>query len=177
MDATLAIDLSSTFHTTRAALPMMKARSWARIVNIASAHALVASPYKAAYVAAKHGLLRLTKVIALEVAEQGITCNAICPGYVQTPLVQGQIEDTARARGISKEAVMRDVLLAAQPTKRVRAARTGDRLRGLPRRRCGRLDHRLRAAHRRWLDGAVSRASQTARSTNQRAPPRIDYLK
>jgi 3-hydroxybutyrate dehydrogenase len=116
-DAIIAIDLSSAFHTTRAVLPVMKAKRWGRIINIASAHGLVASPFKSAYVAAKHGVVGLTKVIALEVAEQGITCNAICPGYVQTPLVEGQIEDTAKARGISREAVMRDVLLAAQPTK------------------------------------------------------------
>jgi 3-hydroxybutyrate dehydrogenase len=116
-DAIIAIDLSSAFHTTHAALPAMKAKRWGRIINIASAHGLVASPFKSAYVAAKHGVVGLTKVIALEVAEQGITCNAICPGYVQTPLVEGQVEDTAKARGISREAVMRDVLLAAQPSK------------------------------------------------------------
>lgn len=117
-DAIIAIDLSSAFHTTRAALPIMRASGWGRIINIASAHGLVASPYKSAYVAAKHGIVGLTKVIALEVAQLGITCNAICPGYVQTPLVEGQIADTAKARGISKEEVVRDVLLAAQPTKR-----------------------------------------------------------
>ncbi|MDN5870821.1 MAG: 3-hydroxybutyrate dehydrogenase, partial [Nitrococcus sp.] len=116
-DAIIAINLSSAFHTTRAALPKMKANGWGRIINIASAHALVASPYKSAYVAAKHGMVGLTKTVALEVAEAGITCNAICPGYVQTPLVEGQIADTAKARGISREAVLRDVLLAAQPTK------------------------------------------------------------
>jgi 3-hydroxybutyrate dehydrogenase len=116
-DAIIAIDLSSAFHTTHAALPAMKAKRWGRIINIASAHGLVASPFKSAYVAAKHGVVGLTKVIALEVAEQGITCNAICPGYVQTPLVEGQVEDTAKARGISRKAVMRDVLLAAQPSK------------------------------------------------------------
>ncbi len=116
-DAILAINLSSSFHTTRAALPGMKAKHWGRIINIASAHGLVASPYKAAYVAAKHGLVGFTKVVTLEVAQQGITCNAICPGYVQTPLVEGQIDDTARARGIEREAVIRDVLLMAQPTK------------------------------------------------------------
>jgi 3-hydroxybutyrate dehydrogenase len=116
-DAIIAIDLSSAFHTTHAALPVMKAKRWGRIINIASAHGLVASPFKSAYVAAKHGVVGLTKVIALEVAEQGITCNAICPGYVQTPLVEGQVEDTAKARGISREAVMRDVLLTAQPNK------------------------------------------------------------
>jgi 3-hydroxybutyrate dehydrogenase len=116
-DAIIAINLSSAFHTTRAALPGMKRKGWGRIVNIASAHALVASPYKAAYVSAKHGIAGFTKTVALEVAQQGITANAICPGYVLTPLVQNQIPDTARARGISEEAVVRDVILAAQPTK------------------------------------------------------------
>ncbi len=117
-DAILAINLSAAFHTVRAALPAMKKTGWGRIVNIASAHALVASPFKSAYVTAKHGLAGFTKTVALEVAEQGITCNAICPGYVLTPLVEKQIPDTARARGITKEAVVRDVLLAAQPTKK-----------------------------------------------------------
>jgi len=117
-DAILAINLSSSFHTVRAALPAMKARRWGRIVNIASAHALVASPFKSAYVAAKHGIAGFTKTVALEVAEQGITVNAVCPGYVLTPLVEKQIPDTAKARGISEEAVKRDVLLAAQPTKK-----------------------------------------------------------
>jgi 3-hydroxybutyrate dehydrogenase len=117
-DAIIAINLSSSFHTVRAALPAMKARRWGRIVNIASAHALVASPFKSAYVAAKHGIAGFTKTVALEVAEQGITVNAICPGYVLTPLVEKQIPDTAKARGITEEAVKRDVLLAAQPTKK-----------------------------------------------------------
>jgi 3-hydroxybutyrate dehydrogenase len=117
-DAIIAINLSSSFHTVRAALPAMKAKGWGRIVNIASAHALVASPFKSAYVAAKHGIAGFTKTVALEVAERGITVNAICPGYVLTPLVEKQIPDTAKARGISEEAVKRDVLLAAQPTKR-----------------------------------------------------------
>jgi 3-hydroxybutyrate dehydrogenase len=117
-DAILAINLSAAFHTARVALPAMKKKGWGRIVNIASAHALVASPFKAAYVAAKHGIAGFTKTVALEVAEQGITCNALCPGYVLTPLVEKQIPDTARARGISREAVIRDVLLAAQPTKK-----------------------------------------------------------
>jgi 3-hydroxybutyrate dehydrogenase len=96
----------------------MKKKGWGRVINIASAHALVASPYKSAYVAAKHGIAGLTKTVALEVAEQGITVNAICPGYVWTPLVQKQIPDTAKARGITEEQVIKDVLLAAQPTKK-----------------------------------------------------------
>jgi 3-hydroxybutyrate dehydrogenase len=95
----------------------MKARGWGRIINIASAHALVASPFKSAYVAAKHGLLGLTKVVALEAAESGVTCNAICPGYVRTPLVEGQIADQAKAHGMSEEEVVRDVILASQPNK------------------------------------------------------------
>lgn len=117
-DAVIAINLSAAFHTIRAALPHMKKKKWGRIINIASAHALVASPYKSAYVAAKHGILGLTKVVALETARQGITCNAVCPGYVKTPLVEGQIVDQAKARGISEDAVVSDVLLAAQPTKK-----------------------------------------------------------
>ncbi len=117
-DAIIAINLSSNFHTIRAAVPGMKRRGWGRIVNVASAHALVASPFKSAYVAAKHGIAGLTKTVALEVAEQGITVNAICPGYVLTPLVRKQIPDTARARGISEEEVVRNVLLAAQPTRK-----------------------------------------------------------
>ena len=117
-DAIIAINLSASFHTVRLAVPGMKKKGWGRIVNIASAHALVASPFKAAYVAAKHGIAGLTKTVALEVAQNGITINAICPGYVRTPLVEKQIPDTAKARGITEEAVIRDVLLAAQPTKR-----------------------------------------------------------
>src|SRR5262245_37605767 len=117
-DAILAINLSSAFHTTRLALPKMLANKWGRIINVASAHGLVGSPFKAAYVAAKHGIVGLTKVIALETAEQGITCNAICPGYVYTPLVEKQIEGQAKAHGIPREQVIRDVLLAQQPNKR-----------------------------------------------------------
>ncbi|MDI3323871.1 3-hydroxybutyrate dehydrogenase [Pontibacterium granulatum] len=117
-DAIMAINLTSAFHTTRLVLPGMKARGWGRIINLASAHGLVASPYKSAYVAAKHGLIGFTKTVALEVAEQGVTVNAICPGYVLTPLVEKQIPDTAKARGISEEDVKRDVLLKAQPTKK-----------------------------------------------------------
>jgi 3-hydroxybutyrate dehydrogenase len=117
-DAIIAINLSSSFHTTRLAVPYMKTQGWGRIINVASAHALVASKFKSAYVAAKHGVYGFTKTIALELAEAGVTANCICPGYVLTPLVEKQIPDTARARGISEEAVMRDALLAAQPTKR-----------------------------------------------------------
>ena len=116
-DAIIAINLSSAFHMIRQALPGMKNRGWGRVINIASAHGKVASPYKTAYVAAKHGIMGLTKTVALEVAEQGITCNAICPGYVKTPLVENQIADTARARGMSEDEVVRDVLLKAQWTK------------------------------------------------------------
>jgi 3-hydroxybutyrate dehydrogenase len=117
-DQIIAINLTSAFHATRAAVPIMKAQKRGRIVNIASAHGLVASPFKSAYVAAKHGVLGLTKTVALEVAEHGVTCNAICPGYVKTPLVESQIADQAKARGMTPEAVMRDVILAAQPTKK-----------------------------------------------------------
>jgi 3-hydroxybutyrate dehydrogenase len=116
-DAILAINLSSAFHTTRLALPAMRGNKFGRIINIASAHGLVASPFKAAYVAAKHGIVGLTKVTALETAEDGITCNAICLGYVYTPLVEAQIDSQARAHGISRESVIRDVLLAQQPNK------------------------------------------------------------
>jgi 3-hydroxybutyrate dehydrogenase len=117
-DAIIAINLSAAFHTVRLATPGMKRKKWGRVINIASAHALVASPFKVAYVAAKHGIAGLTKTIALELAQHGVTVNAICPGYVRTPLVEKQIPDTAKARGITEEAVVRDVLLAAQPTKR-----------------------------------------------------------
>lgn len=116
-DLIIALNLSAAFHTTRLALPGMKAKGWGRIVNTASAHALVASPYKSAYVAAKHGIAGLTKTVALEGAEEGIRCNAICPGYVYTPLVENQVADTAKARGMSEDEVKRNVLLAAQPTK------------------------------------------------------------
>ena len=117
-DAILAINLSSAFHTTRLALPAMLKNKWGRIVNIASAHGLVGSPFKSAYVAAKHGIVGLTKVTALETAEHGITANAICPGYVYTPLVEAQIEAQAKAHGIPREQVIRDVLLQQQPNKR-----------------------------------------------------------
>ena len=117
-DAIIALNLSAAWHTIRAALGPMKQGGFGRIINVASAHGLVASPFKSAYVAAKHGVIGLTKTIALEVAEHDITCNAICPGYVWTPLVENQIGDTAKARGITRDEVIRDVLLAAQPNKR-----------------------------------------------------------
>lgn len=117
-DAIIAINLSAAFHTIRHALPAMKQKGWGRIINIASAHALVASPFKSAYVAAKHGIAGLTKTVALEVAESNITVNAICPGYVRTPLVEKQIPETAKARGITEQQVINDVMLHAQPTKK-----------------------------------------------------------
>jgi 3-hydroxybutyrate dehydrogenase len=115
-DAIIGVNLSSSFHTIRAALPEMKAKKWGRIINIASAHGLVASPFKSAYVASKHGLVGLTKTVALEAAQHGVTANAICAGYVLTTLVEKQIPETAAARGISQGEVIRDVLLCAQPT-------------------------------------------------------------
>lgn len=117
-DAILAINLSSAFHATRAVFAGMKERHWGRIINVASVHGLIASPFKAAYVAAKHGIVGLTKVVALEGAEFGVTCNAICPGYVWTPLVEKQIDDQARAHNISHEQVISEVLLKQQPSKR-----------------------------------------------------------
>ncbi len=116
-DQIIAINLSSAFHTIRAALPKMKEKGWGRIINTASAHAFVASPFKSAYVSAKHGIAGLTKTVALEVATKGITVNAIAPGYVWTPLVEKQIPDTMKARNMTKEQVINDVLLDAQPTK------------------------------------------------------------
>ena len=116
-DQIIAINLSATFHATKAVFRGMKERRFGRIINIASAHALVASPFKSAYVAAKHGVLGFTKTIALEGAEFGVTCNAICPGYVKTPLVEAQIPDTAKARGMTEQEVIQKVILEAQPTK------------------------------------------------------------
>lgn len=117
-DAIIAINLSAAFHAIKAALPSMKRRGWGRIINIASAHGLVASPYKSAYVAAKHGVVGLSKTVALEAAQSGVTCNTICPGYVWTPLVEKQIEDQAKTHDIPREKVVTDILLKAQPNKR-----------------------------------------------------------
>ena len=117
-DAILAINLSAAFHAIRTALPAMKQRGFGRIVNVASAHGLIASPFKSAYVAAKHGVVGLTKVVALEAAEFGVTCNAVCPGYVWTPLVEQQVKSQAAAHGISREDVIRTIFLAEQPTRR-----------------------------------------------------------
>jgi 3-hydroxybutyrate dehydrogenase len=115
-DAILAINLTSAFHTTAAAIPMMRKAGWGRIVNIASAHGLTASPFKSAYVAAKHGLVGFTKTVALELAEEKITCNAICPGYVLTPIVENQIADQMKAHGLPRERVIKEVMLQRQPT-------------------------------------------------------------
>jgi 3-hydroxybutyrate dehydrogenase len=116
-DAVIAINLSSAFHTTAVALPMMRKAGWGRIVNIASAHGLTASPFKSAYIAAKHGVVGLTKTVALETAEEAITCNAICPGYVLTPLVEAQIPDQMKVHGMDRETVIREVMLTRQPSK------------------------------------------------------------
>ena len=116
-EAIIAINLTSAFHTTRLALPAMKKKRWGRVINIASAHGLVASPNKSAYVAAKHGIIGFTKTVALEVAEHGVTANSICPGFVYTPLVEKQIQDRARERGITPERAAKDVILEPQPTK------------------------------------------------------------
>ena len=116
-DQIIAVNLTAAFHTTRAAVPMMKANRWGRIINIASAHGLIASPFKSAYIAAKHGIVGLTKTVALETAEQGITCNAICPGWVKTPLVDKQIDAQAAAHKMPREDVIRKVILERQPTK------------------------------------------------------------
>ena len=116
-NAILAINLSSAFHTTAAALPLMRKGGWGRVINVASAHGLTASPYKSAYVAAKHGMVGLTKAVALECAGQGITCNAICPGYVLTPLVEAQIPDQMKTHGMDRDTVVREVMLARQPSR------------------------------------------------------------
>jgi short-subunit dehydrogenase len=161
-DAVIAINLSAAFHTTRVAIPGMKTRKWGRIINIASAHGLVASGEKAAYVAAKHGIIGLTKVVAIEAANDGVTCNAICPGWVLTPLVQQQIEARAKAAGKTVEQ-------AKERTRRREAADAGilhagehRRARGVSRRRCRRDHHRLGLLDRRRLDRAVTKRPRGA---------------
>ena len=154
-DAIIAIDLSSAFHAMRAVVPEMKARKWGRIINIASAHGLVASPFKSAYVAAKHGVLGLTKTVALETAEHGITVNAICPGYVLTPLVQKQIPETAKARGITEEQVDQGRAAARPADAPVRDHGADRRAVGVPVQRRRRVDDGHGAADRRRLDGAI----------------------
>lgn len=116
-DLLMAINVSAVFHTTKAALPSMKAKGWGRIVNIASAHGVVASPFKAPYTASKHAVVGFSKAVALEVAEQGITCNALCPGYVRTPLIEKQVVDQAKVHNMPEDRVIREVILAAQPTR------------------------------------------------------------
>lgn len=117
-DAIIGLNLTAAFHTTRLAVPGMKAKGWGRIINTASAHSLTASPFKSAYNASKHGIAGFTKTIALELAQTGVTANCISPGYVWTPLIEGQIPDTMKARGMTREQVINDVLLAKQPTKK-----------------------------------------------------------
>lgn len=117
-DAIIAINMNSAFHTTKACLPGMKKKGWGRVINIASAHGLVASPFKSAYVTAKHGIIGMTKTIALEVANDGITCNAICPGYVNTPLVQNQIKDQAKVHNMSESEIVEKIMLAPQAIKK-----------------------------------------------------------
>ena len=155
-EAILAINLSAVFHTTRLAVPRMKQKGWGRIVNTASAHSLVASPNKSAYVAAKHGVAGFTKTVALETATSGITINCISPGYVWTPLVEQQIPDTMKARNLTREQVMNDVLLAAQPTKRFVTPEEVAAMAVFLCRRGSALDHRHEPQHRRRLDGGLS---------------------
>ncbi len=123
-DAIIAINLSSAFHTTAAAIPGMRARGWGRVINIASAHGLTASPFKSAYISAKHGLVGFTRTVALELAEEGITCNAICPGYVLTPMVENQIADQMKVHDLPRERVVKEVMLQRQPTREF--AKVGD---------------------------------------------------
>ena len=161
-DAILALNLSAAFHAIRASFADMKARGWGRIINVASAHGLVASPFKSAYVAAKHGLIGLTKTVALEGAEHGVTVNAICPGYVWTPLVEKQIDDQARSHGISRDRVIKDVLLAqaAEQDASPRLARSAPSPCSCHRR--GTIHHRHRPAGRWRLDGTLKAAAPCA---------------
>jgi 3-hydroxybutyrate dehydrogenase len=151
-DLILAINLSSAFHTTRLALAHMRRNRWGRIINIASAHGLVASPFKAAYVAAKHAVIGLTKVVALETAEEGITCNAVCPGYVFTPLVEAQIDGQAKAHNLPRDRVVREV----SAEQAFCDGRGDGRHRRLPGQRGRGLHHRRRLAGRWWLDGPLT---------------------
>ena len=162
-DAILAINLSSAFHTTRLALPIMRQNGFGRIINIASAHGLVGSPFKSAYVAAKHGLVGLTKVTALETAEEHITCNAICPGYVYTPLVEAQIEGQAKTHNIPREQVIRDVLLAQQPNKRFASVEELGALTVFLASEAAASITGRRAAGRRRLDRALRRTARLSR--------------
>ena len=169
-NAIIAINLSSAFHTIRAATPGMKARKWGRIVNIASAHSLVASPFKSAYVAAKHGLTGLTKTVALELATFGVTANCVSPGYIWTPLVANQVPDTMKARNLTREQVINDVMLAAQPTKQFVTVDQIAALVGyLTLGRRG-ADHRRQPLDRRRLDGGLSRHERN--SARRHRPPR-----
>ena len=161
-DAIIAINLSSAFHAIRAAVPGMKKRGWGRIINTASAHSLVASPFKSAYVSAKHGIAGLTKTVALELATFKITCNCISPGYVWTPLVEKQIPDTMKARNLTKEQVIHDVLLDGAADQGVRDLRAGRRAGAVPVRRRCRPDHRHQPLDRRRLDRGVIRPSLSA---------------
>ncbi|MGY4282224.1 3-hydroxybutyrate dehydrogenase [Bradyrhizobium sp. LM2.7] len=156
-DQIIAINLSSAFHAIRAAVPGMKKKGWGRIINTASAHSLVASPFKSAYVSAKHGIAGLTKTVALEVATSKITCNCISPGYVWTPLVEKQIPDTMKARNLTREQVINDVLLDAQPTKEFVTSEQVAALALCPVQRRCRADHRHQPLDRRRLDRGVGR--------------------
>ncbi len=159
-DAVIAINLSAAFHTTRVAMPGMKARKWGRIINIASAHGLVASGEKAAYVAAKHGIIGLTKVVAIEAANDGVTCNAICPGWVLTPLVQQQIDARAKADRQDRSEQSRERAARREAADAaIHHAGEHRRARGVPRRRCRRHHHGLGLLDRRRLDRAVARVA------------------
>jgi NAD(P)-dependent dehydrogenase (short-subunit alcohol dehydrogenase family) len=155
-DRVIAINMNSAFHTTAAALPMMREHKWGRVVNIASAHGLTASPYKSAYVTAKHGVVGMTKVVALETAEDPITCNAICPGYVLTPLVEAQIPDTMEKYGMDRETVVREVLAGTPAVETVRDGRADRRDGCLPVLRSRRADHRHDDLRRWRLDRALA---------------------
>ena len=159
-DAIIAINLSSAFHTVRAAVPGMKKRNWGRIINICSAHSLVASPFKGAYVAAKHGLAGFTKVVALELAQHGVTVNAISPGFVWTPLAEKQLPDLAKSKGITIEEAKK--AMVSRPADRPLRDGGGDRRAGaVPSQRRGGLDHGCELQRRRRLDGEVAKRRTT----------------